>query len=140
MAGDSSFYLSVQFRHIVLNRNKRCLLAYLHNRIRRLRQMRWEFGSILPPEVNANLVTPEIQWFHSYSKALATYMRSIGENHGLNLTMDVLPPKSLYIEVRNKWKKKFAGGIKMNHSCVRKSKHIHGQSSYFPELVRGQLF
>ncbi|XP_043270362.1 DNA replication complex GINS protein PSF1-like [Venturia canescens] len=100
MAGDTSFYLLVPFRHIVLNRNKRCLLAYFYNRMRRLRQMRWEFGSILPPEVNANLLPEEIHWFNTYSDALATYMRSIGYADGLNLTTDIHPPRSLYIEVR----------------------------------------
>lgn len=67
--------------------------------MRRLRQMRWELGSILPPEINSNLLNAEIQWFHSYNKSLATYMRSIGDNCGLNLTVNMLPPKSLYIEV-----------------------------------------
>ncbi|PNF37157.1 DNA replication complex GINS protein PSF1 [Cryptotermes secundus] len=62
--------------------------------------MRWEFGSILPPEVKYNLCEPEILWFNKYSKCLANYMKSIGDNHGLNLTQDSKPPKSLYIEVR----------------------------------------
>ncbi|XP_023289362.1 DNA replication complex GINS protein PSF1 isoform X2 [Orussus abietinus] len=96
---DTSFHHSVHFRHTALTRNKRCLLAYLYNRMRRLRQMRWEFGSFLPPEVSSNLILPENQWFKNYSKSLAVYMKSIGEN-GLNLTMDTLPPKSLHIEVR----------------------------------------
>jgi hypothetical protein len=28
-------------------------------------------------------------------------MKSVGDNHGLNLTQDTKPPKSLYIEVRD---------------------------------------
>ncbi|XP_031785603.1 DNA replication complex GINS protein PSF1 [Nasonia vitripennis] len=86
-------------RHFAMNRNKRCLLAYLYHRMRRLRQARWELGSILPPEITTNLINPEIQWFQSYNKILATYMRSIGDD-GLNITNDIQPPKSLYIEVR----------------------------------------
>ncbi|XP_066583325.1 DNA replication complex GINS protein PSF1-like [Prorops nasuta] len=91
---------SVRFRHTALLRNKRCVLAYLYNRMKRLRQMRWEIGSILPPEISTNLLSSEIQWFNNYNKILATYMRSIGDNHGLNLTANMTPPKSLYIEVK----------------------------------------
>ncbi|XP_034950581.1 DNA replication complex GINS protein PSF1-like [Chelonus insularis] len=93
-------HMSVQLRHAALNRNKRCLLAYVFNRMRRLRQARWEFGSILPPEISASMLNLETQWFQAYNKSLATYMRSIGDNQGLNLTVDMVPPKSLYIEVR----------------------------------------
>ncbi|XP_015113272.1 DNA replication complex GINS protein PSF1 isoform X2 [Diachasma alloeum] len=96
----TSRYTSVQLRHAALNRNKRCLLTYVYNRMQRIRKMRWEFGSVLPPEINSNLMPLENQWFQAYSKSLATYMKSIGDNYGLNLTMDMIPPKSLYIEVR----------------------------------------
>ncbi|KAF7994622.1 hypothetical protein HCN44_004094 [Aphidius gifuensis] len=95
-----SRYMSVQFRHTALNRNKRCLLTYVYNRMQRLRQMRWEFGSILPPEVSSNMMPLESQWFQAYSKSLATYMRSIGDQGGLNLTNDMVPPKVMRIEVK----------------------------------------
>lgn len=62
--------------------------------------MRWQFGSILPPEVKANLSQSEIQWFFNYSNCLMQYMRSLGEDGGVNLAVDLKPPKSLYIEVR----------------------------------------
>lgn len=90
---------SVQLRHIALTRNKRCVLAYIYNRMRKLRELRWELGSILPPEVNSNLLNAEVQWFQSYSKSLATYMRSLGEDQGFNLTSNMLPPKTPYVEV-----------------------------------------
>jgi len=44
-----------------------------------------------------------VQWFTDYNKCLATYMRSIGEYGGLDLTQDLQPPKTLYIEVSNAW-------------------------------------
>lgn len=94
-----SYYASMQLRHEALSRNKRCVLAYLYNRLQKIRQTRWEFGSILPPEIKSLFSEPEVQWFASYSKCLATYMRSIGDSHGLNLTSDITPPKTLYIEV-----------------------------------------
>ncbi|CAK9821052.1 DNA replication complex GINS protein PSF1 [Anthophora plagiata] len=91
---------SVQLRHIALTRNKRCILAYIYNRMRKLRELRWELGSIMPPEINSNLLNAEIQWFQSYNKSLATYMRSLGEDQGFNLTANILPPKTPYVEVK----------------------------------------
>jgi len=42
----------------------------------------------------------QVQWFTEYNKCLATYMRSIGGCvGGLDLTQDLRPPKTLYIEV-----------------------------------------
>uniref|UniRef100_A0A8B9CGW1 DNA replication complex GINS protein PSF1 n=1 Tax=Anser brachyrhynchus TaxID=132585 RepID=A0A8B9CGW1_9AVES len=41
-----------------------------------------------------------VEWFNRYKKSLATYMRSVGGEEGLDLTQDIKPPKSLYIEVR----------------------------------------
>lgn len=93
-------YPSVQFRHIALRRNKRCLLAYIYNRMIQLRNIKWEIGTILPPEIQANLVTPEREWFLAYTKSLSCYMKSIGENYGWNLNTHMTPPKSYYIEVR----------------------------------------
>ncbi|KAM9056916.1 DNA replication complex GINS protein PSF1 isoform X3 [Balaenoptera ricei] len=41
-----------------------------------------------------------MEWFNHYKKSLATYMRSLGGDEGLDITQDMKPPKSLYIEVR----------------------------------------
>ncbi|XP_005634230.1 DNA replication complex GINS protein PSF1 isoform X3 [Canis lupus baileyi] len=41
-----------------------------------------------------------VEWFNHYKKSLATYMRSLGGDEGLDITQDMKPPKSLYIEVR----------------------------------------
>lgn len=62
--------------------------------------MRWEFGSLLPGEIKANLSPCESNWFAKYSNMLAKYMRSLGEDGGVNLGVDMTPPKALYIEVR----------------------------------------
>jgi hypothetical protein len=45
-------------------------------------------------------VVLQLQWFGSYSRNLASYMRSIGGGMGLDITQDIKPPKSLYIQVR----------------------------------------
>lgn len=96
---DAMFALKV--RHKGIRRNKRCLLAYLWNRLERIREMRWQIGSILPPEIKMNLSLSEEQWFSNYCKSLASYMKTIGTDGGLNLFQDLKPPKSLYIEVRS---------------------------------------
>ncbi|KAH3858883.1 DNA replication complex GINS protein PSF1-like isoform X2 [Dreissena polymorpha] len=100
VAGESGLFSGVQLRHAALERNKRCLLAYIYNRIQKIRDMRWEFGSVLPQDIKYNLSEQEVQWFNKYNKCLANYMRSIGGTGGLDLTQDMKPPKTLYIEVR----------------------------------------
>lgn len=41
-----------------------------------------------------------MQWFSQYKKSLASFMRSLGGGVGLDITQDMKPPKSLYIQVR----------------------------------------
>lgn len=97
-----ALWTTVQVRHTALERNKRCLLAYLYDRLNKIRTMRWEFGAVLPPDVRELLSDQEYQWFSKYSIQLATYMRSLGQDigySGLDLTENLKPPKSLYIEV-----------------------------------------
>lgn len=100
LAGQQDLFPAIQIRHAALERNKRCLLAYVHNRLQKVREMRWEFGSVLPPDTKYSLSEQEAQWFTKYNKCLASYMRSVGGAGGLDLTQDRKPPKSLYIEVR----------------------------------------
>lgn len=95
-----SYLPTVRMQHAAIQRNMRCLTAYHYNRLRRIRNMRWEFGSILPPDIKSSLSTNEFTWFKDYNRALANYMRTIGDSGGVNLCVDVKPPKSLYIEVK----------------------------------------
>jgi len=41
-------------RHTTLERNKRCLLAYLNHRVEKIRDMRWQFGPVLPADVKVS--------------------------------------------------------------------------------------
>ncbi|XP_018016282.1 DNA replication complex GINS protein PSF1-like isoform X2 [Hyalella azteca] len=100
LAEDDALVAGIHLRHAALERNKRCLLAYLYNRLERLRTMRWQLGSVLPSDVRTNLCEPELEWFAQYSSTVARYMRSLGDGQGLDLTVDLKPPKNLYIEVR----------------------------------------
>ncbi|XP_061390740.1 DNA replication complex GINS protein PSF1-like [Musca vetustissima] len=99
-SGDRTLWPLLNFRHAALQRNKRCLLAYLQQRLQRIKALRWEFGPIIPGDIKLNLCEPEVTFFNKYSKSLASYMRSIGDGQGIDLTGDLRPPKSLYIEVR----------------------------------------
>lgn len=89
----------LSFRHAALERNKRCLLAFLYERLERIKDVRWEYGPTIPSTVKESLCEPEIQWFNNYNKILSTYMRSIGDK-GIELTCDLEPPKSLFVQVR----------------------------------------
>lgn len=97
---DRSYIPMISYRHALLQRNKRCCLAYLYNRLQKLKEVRWHLGPTLTEDIKKSLTEPEVQWFNNYSKLLATYMYSVGEEYGINLTADIKPPKSLFIEVR----------------------------------------
>ncbi|XP_046291392.1 DNA replication complex GINS protein PSF1 isoform X3 [Marmota monax] len=72
----------------------------VYDRLLRIRALRWEYGSVLPSALRFHMSAEEIEWFNQYKKSLATYMRSLGGDEGLDITQDMKPPKSLYIEVR----------------------------------------
>nr|XP_057915380.1 DNA replication complex GINS protein PSF1 isoform X1 [Doryrhamphus excisus] len=91
---------SIRLRHCCLLRNQRCVTAYLYDRLLRIRALRWEYGSVLPANVRFHMSAEELQWFACYKKSLAAFMRSLGGGGGLDITQDMKPPKSLYIEVR----------------------------------------
>ncbi|XP_021191170.2 DNA replication complex GINS protein PSF1 [Helicoverpa armigera] len=99
---NKTLWTTVQVRHSALERNKRCLLAYLYSRMAKIKTLRWEFGAVLPPDVRELLSDDEYDWFSKYSINLASYMRSLGQDigyNGIDLTENLKPPKSLYIEV-----------------------------------------
>ncbi|XP_065662271.1 DNA replication complex GINS protein PSF1 isoform X3 [Hydra vulgaris] len=97
--GEEGLFSGVQLRHACLERNKRCLLAYIYNRMMHLKTLRWEIGSVLPAEIKINLCEQEIQWFATYSKMFTNYMMTVAGT-GIDLTQNMVPPKSLFIEVR----------------------------------------
>ncbi|KAJ0067294.1 hypothetical protein NL108_015800 [Boleophthalmus pectinirostris] len=98
--GRSELIPSIKLRHCCLLRNQRCLTAYLYDRLLRIRALRWEYGSVLPPNVRFHMSAEEVQWFSQYKKSLASFMKSLGNGEGLDITQDTRPPKSLYIQVR----------------------------------------
>ncbi|XP_042645496.1 DNA replication complex GINS protein PSF1 isoform X1 [Tyto alba] len=98
-AGRTDLIFLIRFRHCCLLRNQRCVLAYLYDRLLRIRALRWECGSVLPNTIQFHMSAEEAEWLNRYKKSLAAYMRSVGGEEGLDLTQDIKPPKSLYIEV-----------------------------------------
>ena len=97
--GQQGLFSGIHLRHASLERNQRCLLAYIYNRLSTIRDMRWEVGSVLPEEFRLCLCEQEAQWFQNYNRSLASYMRTIG-GEGLDLTQYSSPPKTLYVDVR----------------------------------------
>uniref|UniRef100_A0A7N4NUB7 DNA replication complex GINS protein PSF1 n=1 Tax=Sarcophilus harrisii TaxID=9305 RepID=A0A7N4NUB7_SARHA len=98
--GRSDLIPTIKFRHSSLLRNRRCIVAYLYDRLLRIRALRWEYGSVIPNALRFHMSAEEVEWFNHYKKSLATYMRCLGGDEGLDITQDMKPPKSLYIEVR----------------------------------------
>jgi len=89
---------SITYRHATIERNRRCMLAYINSRMEKIRGMRWQFGALLPEEIKLNLCEPELEFFSKYNRLLAGYMASVGTD----LTTNLAPPKSLYVDVRVK--------------------------------------
>ncbi|EFA78483.1 GINS complex subunit 1 [Heterostelium album PN500] len=87
-----------QVFHNSILRNKRIILAYLNERLERIKEYRWNSGSgILQPQLKESMSPNEVNFFTQHDKLLTEYHQELG----LDLTMDVLqPPKELFIEVR----------------------------------------
>ncbi|XP_043762914.1 DNA replication complex GINS protein PSF1-like isoform X5 [Cervus elaphus] len=76
---------AIKFRHCSLLRSQRCAGACLTTvDVRAV--LSWVLRVVL------------VDWFNGYKMSLATYMRSLAGDQGLDITQDVKPPKSLYIE------------------------------------------
>jgi GINS complex subunit 1 len=85
----------IHVRLAAMERNRRCVLAYLYNRLRTVRSFRWGFGSIVPPEIRSNMRDSEVKWLESYGKLLAKYMCTVGHD----LTQNLDPPSLLHRQV-----------------------------------------
>lgn len=90
----------MQVRHTAKLWNKRCIIAYHYERLNRLKRLRWEYGNNLPQEIARNLSKDELEWFTKYNDNLFSYMSSLNDGKGLDLTLYITPPKKLYIQVK----------------------------------------
>ncbi|EEY57519.1 DNA replication complex GINS protein PSF1 [Phytophthora infestans T30-4] len=95
-SGNTYVACGLVVNHQCLLRNKRCLIAYLHHRIEKIKALRWETGTIMPAQLAQNLCQREVQFFNQYDQLLTDYMADFE----LDLSADMKPPKDLYVEVR----------------------------------------
>lgn len=59
---------TIELRHHSMERDRRCILAYVYNRLMRLKELRWEIGSILPNAVRMNFSESEVSVFLNLGK------------------------------------------------------------------------
>jgi len=88
----------------VINRTKRCILAYQRSRLDRITKMwyikltRWDEGACTSTVINADgMSEKEIEFLNNY-KAIVTKYK--GEMLDIDLGLHLLPPKHLYVEIR----------------------------------------
>ena len=86
-----------------LLRNKRLLLAYVLERMQKVKGFRWRLGNALPQNVQGRMAPEEVAFAAKYNQLLSDYMSGAGTSDGLgqiDLTLDAtLPPKEPYITV-----------------------------------------
>ncbi|PRP79602.1 hypothetical protein PROFUN_14536 [Planoprotostelium fungivorum] len=88
---------SVVVRHHTIARNKRCILAYLKNRIDVIKQLRWELDNSIPEDVMQNFGSKEGEFLVKYDEILTQYIDDVG----VDLCKDLQgPPQVLYIQAR----------------------------------------
>ncbi|KAG9439586.1 hypothetical protein H6P81_019751 [Aristolochia fimbriata] len=92
----NSDHFGAVIHHLSLIRNKRCLMAYMNHRLEIIRSLRWKVGRELPEEIQQKLTQSERDYFKNHSLALESYMSELD----LELTVDMVPPKDPYIQVR----------------------------------------
>jgi hypothetical protein len=61
-----------------INRNKRCLLAYVNTRAERIDSLLWKAGSVPSPESKAVLCAPEVDYYRSVAGLLEGYALATG--------------------------------------------------------------
>ncbi|KAJ1417921.1 hypothetical protein B484DRAFT_400647 [Ochromonadaceae sp. CCMP2298] len=89
--------ITLAYYHQCLNRNNRYIDSYLHNRLVKIRNLRWEAGPVLPDSIRQDtLSTREKEYFTAYNALLS----EVNESLDLDLGQDLEPPRDLFIEVR----------------------------------------
>ena len=100
---DDSLVAEPLFKNQAMKRNVRCGLAYMSTRLDRLHRVAWESGKAMPKHIADNLSPSEMKYYDSYVEAIDSYNKEYAQFcSGIDLTVDLTPPKELYIEVRIK--------------------------------------
>ncbi|XP_058691304.1 DNA replication complex GINS protein PSF1 isoform X3 [Poecile atricapillus] len=67
-SGRTDLIFLIRFRHCCLLRNQRCLLAYLYDRLLRIRALRWEYGSVLPNTIQFHMSAEEVRCLRDHGE------------------------------------------------------------------------
>ncbi|KAF9351433.1 DNA replication protein psf1 [Mortierella sp. NVP85] len=83
-----------------LQRNKRILMAYHHQRLEKIKEFAWVFNAI--PEGSRRLLSPdEIIFFNEYEKQCRNKYSNLSEFGEIDLGLGMIsPPKEVFITVR----------------------------------------
>lgn len=86
----------------LVDRNRRCLLAYLMHRLEKIEGLRWEVGLMVPDEKLEKMHDSEKQYLHFYNAALDKYMKHYVANakEPLDLTADAKAPEDMHVQIR----------------------------------------
>mmetsp|Transcript_34080 Transcript_34080/g.63608 ORF Transcript_34080/g.63608 Transcript_34080/m.63608 type:complete len:216 (-) Transcript_34080:81-728(-) len=86
----------------LIERNKRCVLAYLNARLEVIEQLRWEIGLMVPEEKLQKMHEAEKQYLKNYNNILDKYMKRYLPSCKLplDLTADSEAPEDLNVKVR----------------------------------------
>ena len=121
--GDNALTPTVLLYQTAILRNKRCLLAYHHHRIERLKELYWNVGGALPlilsthanptgagngssmsapsSDIRSKLSPHEVDFLRSYSASLITFRSGVLATEEVDLfTQITKPPKDLHVLVR----------------------------------------
>jgi GINS complex subunit 1 len=82
----SQLRISAQYYKLCANRNLRYTDSYLHNRLVKIRNLRWETGPVLPESIRHDTLSArEKEYFMQYNSLLTEYNDMID----LDLTADL---------------------------------------------------
>ncbi len=78
-------------------------LFFRNARADRLHRLAWESGKSMPEHIKEKLAPAEVSYYQKYLEAIDEYNKSLTMGAlALDLTIDMTPPKELFIEVRVK--------------------------------------
>ncbi|KAJ3477722.1 hypothetical protein NLI96_g10271 [Meripilus lineatus] len=122
--GDDALTPTVLLYQTAIIRNKRCLLAYHHHRIERLKELFWGVGGALPlilsthtnptgagnnsagaaslsNDIRSKLSPHEVDFLRSYSASLMTFRSGVLATEEVDLFIQITrPPKDIHVLVR----------------------------------------
>lgn len=88
---------SISYHKACIGRDIRYINSYMSHRLGKIRQLRWESGTVLPESVQQETLSDqERTYFDKYSNIISDYNQIMG----IDLTADLEPPKDLLIQIR----------------------------------------